>query len=46
LDKESEENLNLALKFYKKSAELGSILGKKNYKLMLRDLSNGGRYFK
>ncbi|TCC99445.1 tetratricopeptide repeat protein [Pedobacter hiemivivus] len=41
-----EKNNNKALEFYKKSAELGSVLGKKNYKIMLKDMSKGGRYNK
>jgi len=41
-----EKNNDKALEFYKKSAELGSVLGKKNYKIMLKDMSKGGRYNK
>jgi TPR repeat protein len=41
-----EKNFDLALRLYEKSAELGSPIGKKNYKLMLRDLAKGGKYAK
>jgi len=40
-----KRNLELALKLYKDSAELGSPNGKKNYKIMLRDMSKGGKYY-
>jgi TPR repeat protein len=39
-----EKNLNFALELYKRSADLGSPNGKKNYKMMVRDLSKGGKY--
>ena len=39
-----EQNLDLALRLYEKSAKLGSINGKKNYEIMLRDMAKGGRY--
>ena len=39
-----EKDLNKALSYYKKSMELGDVLGKKNYKQMLRDLKKGGIY--
>lgn len=35
-----------ALDFYRRSAELGSYLGRKNYKIMKRDMAKGGRYNK
>lgn len=35
-----------ALDFYRRSAELGSSLGKKNYKNMKRDIAKGGQYNK
>lgn len=41
-----EKNYDKALEFYKKSAELGSVLGKKNYKIMLKDMAKGGLYNK
>ncbi|TKC60154.1 sel1 repeat family protein [Pedobacter hiemivivus] len=41
-----EKNNDKALEFYKKSAGLGSVLGKKNYKIMLKDMAKGGRYNK
>jgi TPR repeat protein len=40
------KDLNYALELYKQSSDLGSPNGKKNYKLMLHDLSKGGRYNK
>lgn len=39
-------DLNRALELYKKSSYLGSPNGKKNYKIMLKDLRKGGRYAK
>ena len=39
-------NLNFALDLYKRSADLGSPNGKKNYKIMIRDLAKGGKYNK
>lgn len=41
-----EKNLEMALSLYEKSASLGSQNGKKNYKIMLKDLSKGGKYNK
>jgi TPR repeat protein len=41
-----EKNLDLSLKLYKRSADLGSPNGKKNYKIMVRDLIEGGKYNK
>jgi hypothetical protein len=41
-----KQNLDVALDLYKRSANLGSPNGKKNYKIMLRDMSNGGKYNK
>jgi TPR repeat protein len=40
------QNLDIALEFYKQSANLGSPNGKKNYKTMLRDMARGGKYNK
>ncbi len=40
-----QRNLQRALKLYKNSAELGSLHGKKNYKIMLKDMSKGGKYY-
>ncbi|WP_293312119.1 tetratricopeptide repeat protein [Pedobacter sp. UBA5917] len=39
-------DLDNALSLYRKSSQLGSISGKKNYKVMLKDMSNGGKYSK
>jgi TPR repeat protein len=39
------QNLNLAFQLYQRSADLGSPNGKKNYKIMRRDLSKGGKYY-
>ncbi|MFN0290102.1 tetratricopeptide repeat protein [Pedobacter helvus] len=39
-----DKNLDLALALYKKSAELGSPNGKENYKIMIKDMANGGMY--
>lgn len=39
-----KKNLKLALDLYKKSAELGSINGKRNYKSILKDFADGGKY--
>lgn len=41
-----QRDYNKALELYKKSAELGSNLGKKNYKTMLKDMAKGGKYNK
>lgn len=41
-----EIDLNKSLDYYKKSMELGNVLGKKNYKKMLQDLKKGGMYNK
>jgi len=41
-----KKNLDLALSLYKRSADLGSPSGKKNYKIMIRNLAKGGRYNK
>jgi TPR repeat protein len=38
------QNLDMALKLYKESANLGSPNGEKNYKIMLRDMAVGGKY--
>lgn len=35
-----------ALQLYKIAADFGSENGKKNYKIMQKDLSKGGKYFK
>lgn len=40
------KDLDKSITFYKKAMELGSSLGKKNYKKMLKDFENGGIYFK
>jgi TPR repeat protein len=39
-------NLDVALDFYKQAASGGSPNGKKNYRLMLKDMSKGGKYNK
>lgn len=39
-------DLDKALSLYQKSSQLGSISGKKNYKVMLKDMSRGGKYSK
>lgn len=41
-----KQNLSFALALYKRSADLGSPNGKKNYKIMVRDLAKGGKYNK
>lgn len=41
-----EKDYEKALEFYRKSAELGSVLGKKNYKIMLKHMAKGGLYNK
>lgn len=41
-----EKDLNMALKLYKQSAVLGSPNGKKNHKIMIKDLTKGGKYNK
>ncbi len=41
-----KKNITKALKLYKKAAELGDYSGKKNYSIMLRDTSPGGKYHK
>ena len=41
-----EQNWGKALDLYERSAKLGSPNGKKNYKIMLRDMSKGGKYNK
>ena len=41
-----EKSHDKALEFYRKSAELGSVLGKKNYKIMLKQMAKGGMYNK
>jgi len=41
-----KQDLNAALELYKKSAFLGSPNGKKNYKIIIRDLAKGGKYNK
>ena len=40
-----EQNLEEALLLYKKSSDLGYDLGKKNYKLMLKQMAFGGIYY-
>jgi hypothetical protein len=40
------QNLDVALDLYKRSANFGSPNGKKNYKIMLRDMSKGGKHNK
>jgi TPR repeat protein len=37
-------DLKMALEFYRKSAEFGSPNGKRNYKIMIKDLAEGGKY--
>lgn len=39
-----EMNINKALELYRLSAQLGSINGKQNYKIMLKNISKGGIY--
>ncbi|TDQ06547.1 tetratricopeptide repeat protein [Pedobacter metabolipauper] len=41
-----ELDLNKALELYKRSAELGSVNGKKNYRIMIKDISKGDIYEK
>ncbi|NHA06098.1 sel1 repeat family protein [Mucilaginibacter sp. HC2] len=41
-----QQDFDRALELLKRSAELGSELGKKNYKMKLRDLANTGKYLK
>lgn len=41
-----EKDYEKALELYRKSAELGSVLGKKNYKIMLKHMAKGGMYNK
>jgi TPR repeat protein len=36
-----EQNIKKALELYKKAADLGNDLGKKNYRIMLKDLKRG-----
>ncbi|WP_295712292.1 tetratricopeptide repeat protein [Mucilaginibacter sp.] len=41
-----KQDFDMALGLLKRSAELGSVLGKKNYKMKLKDLAKTGRYLK
>jgi TPR repeat protein len=41
-----ERDLEIALDLYKKSANLGSLNGKKNLKIMQKDLLKGGKYYR
>jgi TPR repeat protein len=41
-----EQNFNIALNLYKRAAELGSPNGKKNHKIMIKDMAKGGKYDK
>jgi len=41
-----EINFDMALSLYEKASKLGSISGKRNYKIMLKDMSKGGKYNK
>lgn len=40
-----DKDLNKALALYKRSADLGYSIGKKNYKIMTKDMSKGGKYY-
>lgn len=41
-----KQDFDMALELLKRSAELGSVLGKKNYKRKLRDLAKTGKYLR
>ncbi|HEY2580232.1 MAG TPA: tetratricopeptide repeat protein [Mucilaginibacter sp.] len=46
LGKGCKQDFDLALELLKRSAELGSVLGKKNYKMKLQDIGKTGKYLK